>query len=324
VSIRKSGGPPLPPSDPAEPEWSDLRFFLAIAEAGSISKAAQRLGSTQPTLSKRLDDLEVRMGVTLAVRSLNGIALTEEGRVVAEHAAMMGRAVRRMTKSVGMRDKAAAGNVTIVCPDALATYLIAPALAEFQRAWPGITLELRSRTDPDTAPDLSIQFRETKRMDDVAVSLGWQHYAAFASREYLDLYPAPTAMTDAFQHKVLVSLEHVEQSERWHDKARAMQDMLDPAMTSDCGTVMIKAVCAGAGVAALPTYLAHFEPELVLLDTGEYARARFWLVFDHESGESVRVRKTIDWIREIFAPAKNPWFWEEYVEPGEFAAALER
>lgn len=319
VSIRKSSGPP---AGPTEPDWADLKVFLAVAEAGSITRAAQALGTTQPTVSKRLDDLEHRLGVTLAVRSTNGVVLTDEGRVVAEHAAMMSRAVRKMTQSVSMRDRAAVGNVVIVCPDALATYLLAPALAAFQRAYPGITIELRSRTDPSGPADLTIQFRESKRMDDVAVALGWQHYAAFAARDYLDIYPAPTSITDAFQHKVLVSLEHVEQSERWTDKARALQGMLDPTMTSDSGPFMVRSVCAGAGVAALPTYLAHYEPELTMLDTGEYARVRFWLVFDRENGDTARVRKTIDWIKDVFAPARNPWFWEEFVEPADFAQAL--
>ncbi len=319
MSIRKSSGPP---AEPSEPEWADLRVFLAVAEAGSITRAAQVLGTTQPTVSKRLDDLEHRLGVTLAVRSSNGVVLTDEGQVVAEHAAMMGRAVRKLTHSVSMRDRAAAGNVTIVCPDALATYLLAPALAAFQRAYPGITIELRSRTDPSSSPDLTIQFREAKRMDDVAVPLGWQHYAGFASREYLDLYPAPTSITDAFQHKVLISLEHIDQSEHWTDKARQIQDMLDPVATSDSGPFMVRSVCTGAGVAALPTYLAHFEPELIMLDTGEYARVRFWLVFDRESGELTRVRKVIDWIKDVFAHARNPWFWEEFLEPSEFAHAL--
>lgn len=319
VSIRKSSGLP---AGPTEPDWTDLRVFLAVAEAGSTTRAAQLLGTTQPTVSKRLDDLERRLGVTLAVRSTSGIVLTDEGRIVAEHAAMMGRAARKLTHAVSMRDHAAVGNVTIVCPDALATYLLAPALAGFQRAWPGITIELRSRSDPASAPDLTIQFREAKRMDDVAVPLGWQHYAGFASREYLDLYPAPTSITDAFQHKVLISLEHIDQSENWTDKARQIQDMLDPVATSDSGPFMVRSVCAGAGVAALPTYLAHFEPELMMLDTGQYARARFWLVFDRENGELTRVRKVIDWIRDVFAHARNPWFWEEFVEPAEFANAL--
>lgn len=319
--IRKTPGPPAPA---AEPDWSDLRFFLAVAEAGSLTRASQALGATQPTVSKRLDDLESRLGVQLAVRSSNGVTLTDEGRIVADNAAIMNRAVRRLTQSVSMRDRVAAGNVVIVCPDALAAYLLAPALAAFQRAYPAITIELRSRTDPASAPDLTIQFREAKRMDDVAVPLGWQHYAGFASGAYLELYPAPTSITDAFQHKVLVSLEHVEQSERWTDKARGLQDMLDPVATSDSGPFMVRSVCAGAGVAALPTYLAHFEPELVMLDTGHYARARFWLVFNRETGETTRVRKVIDWIKDVFAPAHNPWFWEEFVEPIEFKSALSK
>lgn len=320
ANIRKGAGGKPPP----EPDWSDLHLFLAIAETGSLTKAAQRLNTTQPTVSKRLDELEAKLGVMLVVRSLSGVSLTDEGRIVADNAASMSRLVRQVTQSVSMRDRAAAGKVTLACPDALATYVLAPALAGFQRAFPNIRLEVRTRNEGPTPADLSIQFQETKRMDDVAVSLGWQHYAAFASKDYLDLYQTPIALTDAFQHKMLVHLDHREQLERWAEKVQALQSMLDPAMTTDGGVFMVRSATSGAGVAALPTYVAHHEPALVMVGAGEYARARFWVVFDRENGERARVRETLQWIKDIFAPRKNPWFWEEFIAPDAFAEILSR
>lgn len=315
----KGGEPPAIASDP---EWNDLAVFLVIAETGSLTKAAERLKTTQPTVSKRLDSLEERLGATLAIRTLSGVTLTSEGVVVADHAASMSRLVRQITTSVSMRDRAVEGKVSIVCPDALAVYVLAPALADFQRAFPGISIELRARRDQNEEPDISIQFVETKRMDDVAIPLGWQHYATFAAQSYLDLYDAPHALTDAFQHRVIMHLDHVHQSERWTDKARALQDMLDPAGTTDSGVFMVRAVCEGAGVAALPTYIAHHEPRLIMLGSGEYARARFWLVFDRAKGEAARVRQAIDWLKGVFESKRNPWFWEEFVEPKDFTRLL--
>jgi DNA-binding transcriptional LysR family regulator len=323
VTIRKSPRTDAPAKPVrVEPNWSDLSTFLAVAETGSLTKAADRLRTTQPTVSKRLDELEAELGVTLTTRSPNGVVLTEEGRVVARHAASMSRSVHQLTRAVSMRDRAAAGLVSIVCPDALATYLLAPNLAAFQRAFPGITLDIRARPDPHTPPDLTIQFRETKRMDDVAISLGWQHYLGFASKDYLDLYKHPLSITDGFNHKLLIHHDHSEQTENWEDKARSLHDVFDPVVTTDIGVFMVRAVCAGAGAAALPSYLAHFEPDLVPLDTGEYARAQFWLVFDREKGDYGRVRQVIEWIKELFDPRMNPWFLEELVDTSEFAKSL--
>lgn len=320
---QKSATPtPLPASQ--EVDWEDLRYFRAIAETLNLTRAADRLRTTQSTVSKYLDRLELRLGAALATRSQAGVVLTDAGRILADHVATMDRTAAAATKAVSQRDRAAAGKVSIVCPDAMAVYILAPALAGFQRAFPSIRIEVRTKSDPNVAPDLSIQFRETKRMEDVAIPLGWLHYVAFASRGYLDLFNEPTALTDAFQHKIVVHLDHLEQMERWKEKVRPLQEMLDPALTTDSGMFYARAVLNGAGVAAMPTYFARYEPDLVMVNTGEYACLRFWLVFDRENGERARVREVIELIKGLFELRRNPWFREELIAPSEFDAMLAR
>lgn len=315
---------PLPPAASQEIDWEDLRYFRAIAETLNLTRAADRLRTTQSTVSKYLDRLEQRLGTVLATRSQAGVVLTDAGRILADHVATMDRTAAAATQAVSQRDRAAAGKVSIVCPDAMATYILAPALAGFQRAFPSIRIEVRTKADPNVAPDLSIQFKETKRMEDVAIPLGWLHYVAFASRGYLDLFNEPAALTDAFQHKVVIHLDHLEQMERWRAKVKPLQEMLDPVLTTDSGMFYARSVLNGAGVAAMPTYFARHEPDLVMLDTGEYACVRFWLVFDRENGERARVREVIEWIKGVFEPRQNPWFREELIEPGEFESMLAR
>lgn len=307
-----------------EIDWEDLRYFRAVAETLNLTRAADRLRTTQSTVSKHLDRLEQRLGVALATRSPAGVVLTEAGRTLGEYAAAMDRTAYAAVQELSQRDRAAAGKVSIVCPDTMATYILAPALAGFQRAFPSIRLEVRSRPDPNAPADLTIQFRETKRMEDVAILLGWQHYLAFASRGYLDLFGEPNEMTDAFQHKVAIHLDHLEQLERWKDKVKPLQDLIDPVVTTDSGNFYVQSVLDGVGVAAMPTYFSHFAPELVMVNTGEFASARFWLVFDRENGERARVREVILWLKGLFELKRNPWFREELILPEEFGALLER
>jgi len=321
-SPKFESAPGLPASQ--EVDWEDLRYFRVIAETLNLTRAADRLHTTQSTVSKYLDRLEQRLGAALATRSQAGIVLTEAGRTLADHVATMDRAASAGTQAVSQRDRAAAGKVSIVCPDAMSTYIFAPALVGFQRAFPSIRIEMRTRPEPNVTPDLSIQFRETKRMEDVAIPLGWLHYIAFASRGYLDLFNEPEELTDAFQHKVVIHTDHLEQIERWREKVKPLQEMLDPVLTTDSGMFYARAVINGAGVAAMPTYFAHFEPELVPVNTGEYAALRFWLVFDRENGERARVREVIEWIKGLFEPRRNPWFREELIHPSEFATMLQR
>ena len=68
------------------PSWDDFRFFLATSSAGSFSKAASELGVTQPTISRRIENLEHRLGVRLFDRLPNGVALTTEGESILDAA----------------------------------------------------------------------------------------------------------------------------------------------------------------------------------------------------------------------------------------------
>lgn len=306
-------------------DWTDLQFFLAVAEERSINKAAQRLSLTQPAVSKRLSELERRLGATLARRSKTGIELTEEGRFVASHAATMARSVQQITQEVAMRDREPAGEVSLSCPDALMTYFVAPAVPQLHRVLPRIQLLLSSKKEPGAPPaDLSIQFEETKRMEDVAIPLGWFHHGAFAAQSYLDLYGGPRDIGEAFQHRMLMHTGYVSQTERWRAKQKELQNILDFAVRTDCGTSLVAITASGGGVASMPTYVAHVDPRLVMLDVGELARVRFWLVFDREKGQLPRVRETIEWLKSVFDPMVNPWFREEFIPPHEFAEAIRK
>jgi DNA-binding transcriptional LysR family regulator len=64
--------------------WEDVRLFLAVAEAGSLSAASKRLHTTQPTVSRRLAELEATLGEPLFVRNAQGIALTSFGERLVE------------------------------------------------------------------------------------------------------------------------------------------------------------------------------------------------------------------------------------------------
>ena len=72
-----------PPTLPAI-EWDDLRYFLYLVRAGSLSGAARQLGTTQPTMSRRLDLFEQKLGAVLFERMPSGLKLTETGRQIVD------------------------------------------------------------------------------------------------------------------------------------------------------------------------------------------------------------------------------------------------
>ena len=310
------------PEDFGRFDWDDLRVLLAVAESGSFSGAARVLGVGQPAISKRIDQLESRLGTTLCIRRTDGVGLTEEGEMVADYALTMRRSAQALDRMVSFRDKEVAGSVCIRCPDGLATFWVAPFLRDFQRAYPDIQIELRTGAAPEqnfkTAADLTIQFEETKRLDDVAVPLCFTHYMPFAAAEYLALFGTPTNVLELLSHKAILHTDYRHQIESWAAKTKSMQDMADPALTTDCGPAMLTAAASGAGIAVVPTYVAVLDPRLTAIGNGALARAQVWLVFNRERGAIARCRKTIDWLKSVFLPKDNPWFREEFIHPNEF------
>lgn len=304
-------------------DWNDLRYVLAVAETGSLTKAAERLRTTQPTVSKRLDELEHRLGTALVKRSQTGVVLTEAGKSAVFHARAIARSIGAIHHDVAMRDQEMAGDVSIACPDALATYFLAPAIAGFQRAQPSIGLHVRGRSDPASDLDFSIQFEESKRMSDVAIQLGWAHYVQFSSEAYEAAHGQLKSRADALSHKMLSHFDYAPQAERWHPKAKSVRELVDYMVLSDCSHFLVQAVVHGAGVAAMPSYIGQFEPSLRMVETGEHARLRFWLVFDRERGELPRNREVIRWLQTVFDPHRNPWFREDFIRPDDFQAMID-
>lgn len=127
------------------PSLRQIDAFLTVAETGSFSKAAQRLGSTQPGISQAIRDLENGLGLRLFDRTTRRVALTEAGaefRAKAEAAlAMLDRAAD------GARDVAALrqGRVRLAAPPFLAATVLPGVLAAFRAAHPGLTVDLADR-----------------------------------------------------------------------------------------------------------------------------------------------------------------------------------
>ena len=109
-----------------------LRYFVAIAEEGSLSAAAQRVGVAQPSLSQHVIALEGSLGVKLLDRSSRGVTLTASGAVLADHARRVIAALEQAREAVRNSGAEPQGEVAFGLPSSIATVLSVP-LAETVR-----------------------------------------------------------------------------------------------------------------------------------------------------------------------------------------------
>ena len=149
--------------DAQNQNWDDLRFFLAVARAGTLSGAARSLGVTHSTVFRRLGTFEERLGVRLFERLPDGYALTGAGEAMQETAIRIDEEIIALSRQVTGQDQRLSGLIRITAIDMLATGLLPRHLAAFHAAQPGIELEV---IVSDTPLDL------TRREADVALRIG--------------------------------------------------------------------------------------------------------------------------------------------------------
>lgn len=304
-------------------DWSDLRVFYAVVEMGSITQAAAALGLTQPTVTRRIEDLETRLGAKLLNRTPEGLSLTEAGELVYDRVLTMERSAGAIERLVFNKDREDEGKVGVMAPDGVASFILAPNLPDFLRTNPRITVSLDCGFWPDsplsTDIDISLQFDPVTNPDVQAVPIATFHYGLYAARSYVDLYGAPTSLAQSAEHRYVHHPAQKRQKENWGNKWVAFQGLANVSFESNCSAATLAAIKHGAGIGALPTAIYEVEPDLVMLDLPTTLKTTLWMCFHRDAARTTRVRRVMDWMEQLFDQRTKPWFRSEFIHPSEFA-----
>lgn len=123
-----------------------LEHFLAVAEEGTFTRAAERVGRTQPAISQSIKKLEDELGMPLFARDLHEVSLTEAGKALLEYARRMVRARDDAMRMLGSLKHLSTGTLNIAAHESAAVYLLPAALRHYLRQFPDIKVGIyRSR-----------------------------------------------------------------------------------------------------------------------------------------------------------------------------------
>ncbi|RYY97961.1 MAG: LysR family transcriptional regulator, partial [Comamonadaceae bacterium] len=128
-------------------DWRLVRSFLAALERGSLLGAARVLGSSQPTVGRRIAELEAQLGTVLFERTGRGLQPTATALQLADAARAMEAAAGALTRSVSGADAVTTGTVRISASQPVAVHLLPPLLAQLRQELPGIQIELVSSNE---------------------------------------------------------------------------------------------------------------------------------------------------------------------------------
>src|SRR3569623_735140 len=120
-----------------------LKTFLAVARHGNVTRAAEEVHLAQSSVSDQLQSLEAELDAPLFTRSRQGLRLTPAGEVLAAHAQDILAQVEEAKSAVAVASRRESGAVTLGALETIAATRLAPWLAAFRRAHPGIALDVK-------------------------------------------------------------------------------------------------------------------------------------------------------------------------------------
>lgn len=126
-----------------------LEYFLAVARAGNITKAAEQLHVTQPTISRQLTELEDMLGVSLMIRGKRQVTLTDAGVLFQQRASDILTLMEKTQRDLSEQSDLVGGTVALGCVETSASRMLPEVLAEFSHRHPGVHYEIYSADGDD-------------------------------------------------------------------------------------------------------------------------------------------------------------------------------
>ena len=280
--------------------WDGLRYFLAAADAGSMTAAAKALDSNQPTVGRHIDALELALGIKLFQRSVKGLSLTDEGRYIYEQSQQIHNTIVKINRSAQGAKETVSGKVRLSVPEGLSIEVLTPMLNDFYQLYPQIKLIFNvSHTTANITQgeaDVAVRLFRPEESDLVVKYLGEMKMGLFASEKYKETHGLPNKLSDLKQHKVITYDDQLSilPENQWllehSDKSKSI-------LSSDSTINRLKATIAGVGISIQPLIMQKSNSELCqLFSKVPIPSHKVWLVYHKDLRHMMRIRAVVDFI----------------------------
>jgi DNA-binding transcriptional LysR family regulator len=294
-----------------------LVAFARAATLGSFTAAARALAVSPSAVSKSVQRLELRLGVSLLTRTTRSLQLTPEGREVHERALRLLREVEDLQQAAQFARKEPAGTLRVTTALPIGARLLAPALPRFQQRFPKLQVELRLSDEflDLTREGIDVAIRVGNLADSRLSSrrLGPHRVCAFASPVYLAAQGTPRSLDDLAKHRCVgLRFASTGQVLRWPFQVGRRQVEVAPTSWAlvDYTEAVVALLIAGAGIGMLPSYVAAAHVarrELVpVLARHAVDRHTFTALWPANRRGNPNVRAFLKFLEEVF-PSPPPW-----------------
>lgn len=277
-------------------DWDDLRYFLALAQAGTFLGAAKQLGVEHATVSRRVVSLEASLGRKLIDRRGRRTVLTADGEQVATHAtliALQTGAIEQLGRSSATELR---GHVRISAPPALSSVLLAKPIVTMRQDYPGVQITLvgekRLASLNKREADIAVRLSRPEDGDYSITKLGEMTFNLYASKHYLETVAPSDWSFIGYDEAMNAAPQQVRLMELAAGRPIAVRSSVLEFQTA--------AATFGGGVVMLPDFAAADADTLQRIESEPVLAREVWLVVHSEIKDIPSVRVVMDALKTGF------------------------
>jgi DNA-binding transcriptional LysR family regulator len=280
----------------------DIDLLLSVAQTGSLSGAARRLGVAVSTIGRRLDALEATLGLRLVDRRMNGARLTPGGERIAALAEPVAEGLARIGRAAAaMRQGGGRESVVVSATEFIVSDVLAPALPRLYDQHPGITVTLRSEAAlvslAAREADVAVRMSRPEGNSLLAKKLPEQRLGLFASAAYVS--ERDPARLELRLEKLLVyddSYGRLPELD-WLGAAGLEASV---ALRTGSTRALVAATAAGAGIGLLPDWAGRLAGLVEIPPPADIPGRSPWLIVHRDLRRLPSIRAVHAWIVRAF------------------------
>ena len=282
--------------------WEDARYLLAVARAGKMNVAAEKLGISPITLSRRIAQMEDRLKTKLLSRHNQGVELTASGLKFLSYVERAEVELDGAARDLGGTSEHMQGTVRIAAPEGFVVGILAPNLRQLSSLHPKLNIEF---------VPLPRGFSISRREADIAIML-WKAEGAklrseklteyalkfYASKSYLAENPTPQTPDDLNSHKLIGYVSDQLFSEKI-DVAREAWPELHTQFAITSPLAQVQAVMGGAGIGLLHEFLLPEDHQLVTVLPEVRFTRNYYMVTHQNLSRTPRIEAVRAWLKSL-------------------------
>ena len=283
-------------------DWDKLRIFHAVAYAGSLTHAGDRLNLSQSAVSRQIRSLEENLNTVLFHRHARGLILTEQGELLFDATKTMNKRIDAATARIRDSEEEVFGELRVTTTTGIGTLWLAPRLNKLYETYPALKIDLmmeeRVLDLPMREADVAIRMKEPSQADLIRKRLMFVRIGLYATRNYIAKHGEPRSMEDMKDHRlifqnpsspqVLAGLNLVKELMTYNIRA---------TLTVNNYYGVLQAASHDLGIGVLPDYVTNaFDSVVRVFPDLQSVEVPVYLAYPEELRHSKRIEAFRDFV----------------------------